>query len=207
MNRRNFLHHAASLTAVAVAIATTGNALAQDGVVPSSAILKALTAPVSKDIRLDAQGRPMPPRDPSIDLQVQFKLDSAELLQLGRLQLDQLAFALQNKALIESGFELAGHTDQSGTYEHNIRLSTARAESVRNYLMTQHRIEPRRLITVGYGYTRLADPARPRAAINRRVEVRRVLVVSPSIGQGMPPPSAMPAPRELGGRIVPAPRP
>jgi outer membrane protein OmpA-like peptidoglycan-associated protein len=104
--------------------------------------------------------------------------------------------------LIESGFELAGHTDQSGTYEHNIRLSTARAESVRNYLMTQHGIEPRRLITVGYGYTRLADPARPRAAVNRRVEVRRVLVVTPSMGQGVPP-----ARRELGGRIVPAPRP
>jgi outer membrane protein OmpA-like peptidoglycan-associated protein len=202
MNRRHFLSHTVSLTAVAIGVTTIGVASAQEAVVPSAAILKALTAPVSKDIRLDTQGRPMPPRDPSIDLQVQFKLDSAELLQLGRLQLDQLAFALQNKALIESGFELAGHTDQSGTYEHNIRLSTARAESVRNYLMTQHRIEPRRLITVGYGYTRLADPARPRAAVNRRVEVRRVLVATPAMGEGVPP-----ARRELGGRIVPAPRP
>ncbi len=202
MNRRHFLSHTVSLIAVAIGVTTIGVASAQEAVVPSAAILKALTAPVSKDIRLDTQGRPMPPRDPSIDLQVQFKLDSAELLQLGRLQLDQLAFALQNKALIESGFELAGHTDQSGAYEHNIRLSTARAESVRNYLMSQHRIEPRRLITVGYGYTRLADPARPRAAVNRRVEVRRVLVVTPGMGQGVPP-----ARRELGGRIVPAPRP
>ena len=98
MNRRLFLSITASL-----AMLGTSTAFAQtEGVVPAADILKALTAPQSKDIRLDPQGRPMPPRDPSIDLQVQFKLNSAELLPVGRMQLDQLGFALQNKMLIES---------------------------------------------------------------------------------------------------------
>ena len=200
MNRRLFLSITASL-----AMLGTSAAFAQtEGVVPAADILKALTAPQSKDIRLDPQGRPMPPRDPSIDLQVQFKLNSAELLPVGRMQLDQLGFALQNKMLIESGIELAGHTDRSGTYEHNMRLSQGRAESVRAYLMNTQGIAPRRLIAAGYGYNRLADPSNPKGAINRRVEVRRITVVSPTAE--VYPPNAGGAPTQFGGRIVPAPR-
>ena len=200
MNRRLFLSITASL-----AMLGTSTAFAQtEGVVPAADILKALTAPQSKDIRLDPQGRPMPPRDPSIDLQVQFKLNSAELLPVGRMQLDQLGFALQNKMLIESGLELAGHTDRSGTYEHNMRLSQGRAESVRAYLMNTQGIAPRRLIAAGYGYNRLADPANPKGAINRRVEVRRITVVSPTAEAY--PPNAGGAPTQFGGRIVPVPR-
>lgn len=204
MNRRNFLT-CAGVMSLALCGAIQANAQTE-GVVSSTDILKALTAPQSKDVRLDSSGRPLPPRDPAIDLQVQFKLNSAELLPLGRLQLDQLALAFQNKALVEAGFELAGHTDRSGTREHNLKLSRARAESVRTYLMQQHGVIGRRLIAAGYGYDRLADPAHPNAAVNRRVEVRRIMVVQPDALPGSTPPGGVAPNREPGGRIVPAPR-
>ena len=46
--------------------------------------------------------------------------------------------------------ELAGHTDNIGSDEHNIKLSQARAESVRKYLL-QKGIHASRLIAKGYG--------------------------------------------------------
>lgn len=205
MKRRQFF--AAGAIALATMFTATYAGAQSEGVVSSADILKALTAPQSKDVRLDSSGRVMPPRDPSIDLQVQFKLNSAELLPLGRLQLDQLALAFQNKALVEAGFELAGHTDRSGSRDHNLKLSRSRAESVRNYLMQQHGVIGRRLIAAGYGYDRLADPMHPNAAINRRVEVRRIMVVQPDALPGSSPSGGTPAVvREPGGRIVPAPR-
>ena len=126
---------------------------------------------------------------------------------LGRRQLDELALALRHKSMVESGFELAGHTDRVGTAEYNLQLSADRASAVRAYLAATHGIAEHRLQTVGYGFSRLADPGHPAAAINRRVEVRRSLVAQPA-GPG----AAAPAPRgpaptgKLGGRLGRTPR-
>jgi outer membrane protein OmpA-like peptidoglycan-associated protein len=110
----------------------------------------------------------------AIDLQVQFIFDSAQLLPQGKRQLDQLALALNDRQLQLSGFQLAGHTDQQGDADYNLKLSLARAQAVKTYLVAVHGIAQERMQTVGFGFAHLRNPEQPYAAINRRVEVRRL---------------------------------
>ena len=48
--------------------------------------------------------------------------------------------------------EIAGHTDNIGSEESNMKLSQARAEAVRNYLISKG-IKPERITAKGYGDT------------------------------------------------------
>ena len=201
MNRRQ-------LGASFLALALAGMALAQPddnaAVVGAPKIIEAL----SKDIVIDRPGNSgtmAPRRDPSISLQVQFAFGSADLLPQGRRQLDQLGLALSDSALASAAFELAGHTDAVGDAESNLRLSIERANSVKVYLIQAHGLSAQRLQAIGFGFSRLANPANPTAAINRRVEVRRLAsgaVVAPS-----PVPVVTPGlPAVPGGRLVPTPK-
>jgi OOP family OmpA-OmpF porin len=67
---------------------------------------------------------------------------------------------------------IEGHTDNVGTYEHNMELSMRRAESVVNYLVDKFGIERSRLSAKGYGYSRpLANNATNEGKQqNRRIE-------------------------------------
>lgn len=67
---------------------------------------------------------------------------------------------------------IEGHTDTRGSRWYNKKLSQARANSVREYLI-QHGIDPRRLVAVGYGESRpVVFPERTEEDYqkNRRVE-------------------------------------
>lgn len=174
-----------------------GIGAAQDGaMVKSGRILDALR----KDVAID-DGKPRPAGAQAargrIDLQVQFAFNSADLLPEGRRQLDELAVALEAPVLREEAFEIAGHTDRVGDADYNRRLSLERATMVKSYLVTSHNVSPARLKTTGLGFTRLADPQQPMAAVNRRVEVRRLS--SGTAGA----PATVPA---TGGRLVPTPK-
>jgi outer membrane protein OmpA-like peptidoglycan-associated protein len=190
--------------ALLLALAASSVAQAQpadDTVVKSGAILEALNP---KDIVLDRPGSPASPtprRDPAISLQVQFTFGSSELLPQGKRQLDELAMALNDRALLTAAFELAGHTDAVGDMESNLRLSLDRANAVRAYLVQVYGLNPARLQAIGLGFTRLADPGNPTAAVNRRVEVRRL---RGSIAAPVARPVEMP--QQPGGRLVPTPR-
>ncbi len=69
--------------------------------------------------------------------------------------------------------EIAGHTDDVGDDNSNLKLSQDRAESVRNYLV-KNGIIPNRVTAKGYGETQpIADNSTPEGkAKNRRTEVR-----------------------------------
>jgi outer membrane protein OmpA-like peptidoglycan-associated protein len=70
--------------------------------------------------------------------------------------------------------EIAGHTDNYGSADYNMRLSLQRASAVRNFL-TGKGIDPRRIQASGYGATRpLAsnDDEESGREINRRVEFK-----------------------------------
>jgi OOP family OmpA-OmpF porin len=179
-------------------VLASSTAFGQDApIVKSARILESLTA---KDIVVDNVGRSAGhARNPAIDLQVQFAFNSADLLPVGRAQLDELATALSDRTLQVNGFEIIGHTDRVGTLDYNLRLSQERAVAVRNYLVTTHGVSPNRLMTTGLGFSRLADVNRPTASINRRVEIRRV-----EMGGGFAAPAARPA--VGGGRLVPTPQ-
>ena len=141
---------------------------------------------------------------PAVNLQVQFAYNSADIETAGRRQLDELGKALNHKSLATWGFELAGHTDKVGSAEYNLKLSLERANAVKYYLMVKHGINPARLIPLGLGFSQLANPAQPTAAINRRVEVRRVRLDAVGTTPANPAQHA-PATRPIGGRLVPTP--
>jgi hypothetical protein len=69
--------------------------------------------------------------------------------------------------------EIGGHTDNVGTPEHNLKLSDARAASVKSWLQA-HGIAPARVASRGYGDTRtlLPNTTDENRFKNRRVELR-----------------------------------
>jgi len=82
-----------------------------------------------------------------------------------------LGRALSNPDLRGSTFIVAGHTDAVGGEAYNQDLSERRADSIKRYLVDKFGIAGADLVTVGYGKTKLKDPANPMAEVNRRVQV------------------------------------
>ncbi|MEO8800399.1 MAG: OmpA family protein [Polyangiaceae bacterium] len=78
-------------------------------------------------------------------------------------------FLTENKTVTKLRIE--GHTDNSGTPQHNLKLSQERADSVVKYLVGKG-VDQSRLVGVGYGMTRPAAPNDNAAnkALNRRTE-------------------------------------
>jgi len=114
----------------------------------------------------------VPAEEPlSVNLYVNFAYNSADLTSDARITLDGLGAALGDQRLAGFSFLVAGHTDAKGGAEFNQKLSERRAETVRNYMITQFGIGAERLSATGYGKSRLLDPARPEDGINRRVQI------------------------------------
>jgi outer membrane protein OmpA-like peptidoglycan-associated protein len=104
---------------------------------------------------------------------VNFRTGSAVLNSEGKGKLDEIA----TKALNEKGYvlEVTGFADSTGNTEFNHRLSQRRADAVIRYLVEQHQIPLRRIITpYGFGESNpIADnKTRTGRAENRRVEVK-----------------------------------
>jgi len=122
---------------------------------------------------------------PQTTTAVNFKVNSAVLMDDGKSKLDELA----TQALATKGYviEIAGFTDSTGGLEKNRRLSQRRAESVIQYLVENQNIPLRRIITP-YGYGKMNPIAdnttREGREQNRRVEVK--LLVSKGIIQPAP---------------------
>jgi outer membrane protein OmpA-like peptidoglycan-associated protein len=104
---------------------------------------------------------------------VTFMSGRDELTPSSLVVLDEVAKQLV--AVPELKIEIAGHTDSKGTRIRNIRLSLARAEAVRAYLVMQG-VPAERLSARGYGPDKpVASNAGPNGrAMNRRVELRRL---------------------------------
>jgi len=85
------------------------------------------------------------------------------------------AIAAILKEYPSSKFAIEGHTDSDGGDDFNQRLSDARANAVKTYLMEQG-IDQFRLSALGYGESRPIDTNKTKAgkANNRRVEVKLV---------------------------------
>lgn len=125
--------------------------------------------PIVKDIRLKKKAE----KGVTIRLQnIYFDTGKATIKPESYPILDRVAEFLKSnpKAVVE----IQGHTDSVGSDSYNMTLSQARAESVRNYLISFHQIDPSRLIARGYGETMpIGDnTTREGRAMNRRVEFK-----------------------------------
>jgi len=116
---------------------------------------------------------------------VNFKIGSAVLLPDAKTKLDDIA----TKALNAKGYvlEVSGYTDTTGSVQLNRMLSQRRADAVIRYLVENHNIPLRRIVTpYGYGESHpVADnTSREGRAENRRVEIK--LLVNKGLTQPSP---------------------
>jgi outer membrane protein OmpA-like peptidoglycan-associated protein len=122
---------------------------------------------------------------PQTTTAVNFKVNSAVLTDDAKAKLDEVA----TKALNAKGYviEVSGFTDSTGGIEKNRQLSQRRADSVIRYLVENHSVPLRRIITP-YGYGKMNPVAdnttREGREQNRRVEVK--LLVNKGLVQPAP---------------------
>jgi len=107
----------------------------------------------------------------SLSLPVRFGFDSAEIASTARPQLDALAEGIKLLPP-EAVVMVEGHTDAVGSEEYNQRLSQRRAHAVKEYLVKEHGIDPKRLRDTGVGKAQPIEGLSPQAPENRRVQFR-----------------------------------
>lgn len=115
-----------------------------------------------------------PEEAPSINLNINFEFDSANLTSEGKVLVGNLARALKDPRLIGQKFILEGHTDAKGADLYNMTLSGKRAATVKNELVESYGLDKLLLQVVGYGKSKLLDQTNPENPINRRVTVVNV---------------------------------
>jgi OOP family OmpA-OmpF porin len=103
-----------------------------------------------------------------------FDLDKTELKPESRATLEEVAKLLKSDSSLR--IELAGHTDNTGSADHNMRLSVGRATAVVNALVNTYGIDKTRLQPKGYGDIKPVAPndSDQGRAKNRRVELRKL---------------------------------
>ena len=113
---------------------------------------------------------------------VTFAFDSSKLNPQFDPVLDKLANTLveYNQTVIQ----IAGHTDSTGSHAYNMKLSLARADSVKSYLVSRG-VPSARLVTIGAGpdYPIASNATDAGRAENRRVEITIVPVTQDTLNQ------------------------
>jgi outer membrane protein OmpA-like peptidoglycan-associated protein len=113
---------------------------------------------------------------------VTFAFDSSKLNPQFDSVLDKLATTLvdYNQTVIQ----IAGHTDSTGSHAYNMKLSLARADSVKAYLVSRG-VPAARLVTLGAGpdYPIATNATEEGRAENRRVEITIVPVTQDTLNQ------------------------
>lgn len=135
----------------------------------------------------------------TFDSGILFDIDKASLKAASKENLVKLASILQKYE--DTDILLEGHTDSTGTEEHNLTLSKQRAQSVANYL-AQSKVNPTRFTIMGYGESQpisTNDTAEGRQ-LNRRVDLGimandKLKKIAKSKGQIMVALSSSPVPK------------
>lgn len=108
---------------------------------------------------------------------VLFDVNSASLKQGAYVEIDRVAKVLQQYP--QTTIVIAGHTDSTGSEDHNQKLSERRAMSVSNALANQG-VAPSRMRTIGFGESQPVGDNNTEAGrqLNRRV----VVTITPQQG-------------------------
>ncbi|HUX05948.1 MAG TPA: OmpA family protein [Acidobacteriota bacterium] len=104
---------------------------------------------------------------------INFEIDKADL-QLGAEEVISEIVKLM-QMYPELKIEIQGHTDNTGTAQHNLELSNRRADTVMKF-MTLYGIEASRLVAKGYGQAQplASNDTEEGRAQNRRVELVKI---------------------------------
>ena len=102
---------------------------------------------------------------------VTFGNDSAQIPPAATASLAAVAEGIRIAGFSKT-FVIEGHSSATGSLKHNMRLSRLRAESVKQYFVTQYGIPTQSLRAVGMGPKSPLNQQNPYAAENRRVQFR-----------------------------------
>ncbi len=111
---------------------------------------------------------------PPLVLYIPFNFNLAELTKATETQLDELGKAMQSEVLSGILIKFAGHTDEIGAADYNLKLSQRRVESAKNYLLRNYDIQPNRIYEIGYGESKPIikfAKTEDEHSVNRRVEI------------------------------------
>jgi len=110
------------------------------------------------------------PGDALVLQNIQFEYNSAALTPDSQAGIQMLTMFLKRNPDLK--VELAGHTDDVGSASYNLKLSTERAQSVRQALVANG-IDENRLTAKGYGATKpiMPNDSDEHRALNRRTEM------------------------------------
>ncbi len=119
-----------------------------------------------RGVAVDADGCPL--RGEATLQGVTFEFNSANLTADSRTVLDKLAADLKRSPRLK--IEVQGHTDSVGADAYNMKLSAARANSVREYLVSQS-VNEQQLTSKGFGETQPLEDNKTEQgrSMNRRV--------------------------------------
>ena len=107
----------------------------------------------------------------SIDISVEFDMNSSKINKNDYQKFNSLYSLMSYEADLKIIIE--GHSDKLGNESKNIKLSKARAESVKKHLINRG-ISPKRISTIGYGSSKPAFSYEPNSSINpknRRINI------------------------------------
>lgn len=107
----------------------------------------------------------------SVNLTIEFELNSVQLTDQARDVLEQLGLAMNSDQLGSDKFKIVGHTDSSGATDYNYNLSLDRSAAVERYLIRNHGINEARLVAEGKGELQPLETDNPTSEKNRRVEI------------------------------------
>jgi|JI10StandDraft_1071094.scaffolds.fasta_scaffold02703_9 outer membrane protein OmpA-like peptidoglycan-associated protein len=101
---------------------------------------------------------------------LEFENGKANILPEMHTDLDKIANFLIDHP--ELHLKISGHTDSAGKEEANLRLSQARADAIKNYLVTEFKIGTVRIDAIGYGSSKpiVQEITDDHKQLNRRVE-------------------------------------
>lgn len=102
------------------------------------------------------------------DSGILFDSDKADLKPAAQSNLHNLSASLQNNP--QTNITIIGHTDNTGTDEHNMDLSIRRAEAVRSFIVS-NQVDGARLATQGKGKS---EPIADNNTVEGRAQNRRV---------------------------------
>ncbi|MDR6636251.1 outer membrane protein OmpA-like peptidoglycan-associated protein, partial [Phyllobacterium sp. 1468] len=104
-------------------------------------------------------------------VEIDFENDSIAIEPKSYRTIGLIADALHHPNLMFYKFLVVGHTSSTGDAKHNLKLSQERAHAITEALATTFAIPRNRLYSVGVGQEMPVDPADPKAAANRRVQL------------------------------------
>jgi len=116
-------------------------------------------------------GQIVPRKVFSLPANISFASGSAQLSESAKKLLAGFGPILKRNEASGTPVVFIGHTDITGSKQLNQRLSMRRAESVRQYFITNFGISPSFLRATGVGSEQLKDTKDPASGVNRRVDI------------------------------------